>query len=185
MEETIEKQAMKNKPASVNAIKGSKGRGKAPTKKSPTAAKEPEKKCNRCTSNRHETKDCQSKFCDLCKRWFHSTENCRFNTNSPYCMPNYKTEDKNQSKPTATVNSIQRGQHSTSSYQAPPNLFHQERNQPHSNIYLPHSLVQSSLPNTHSQAHLPPSCSTWKKQFKILLTLQVWIQKMVPGHKTW
>ena len=43
VEETIEKQAMKHKPASVNAIKG---KGKAPAKKSLTAAKEPEKKCN-------------------------------------------------------------------------------------------------------------------------------------------
>ena len=44
VKETIEKQALKQRPASVSAI--SKGRGKPPAgKKPPTTAKEPEKKC--------------------------------------------------------------------------------------------------------------------------------------------
>ena len=123
------KQATKHKPASVSSI--SKGQGKPPTKKPAPAAKDPEKKCNRCGSNRHETPACQSKYCDICKKWFHSTENWRYNKDSPFFMPNYKPEDKNKksNKPMATVSSIRRGQPSTSSYPSPKNLFHQERNQ--------------------------------------------------------
>ena len=131
---------MRNKSASVSASKGNKGKGKAPTQKPPTAPKEPEKKkCDRCSSYRHETKDCQSRFCELCKRWFHTIETCRLNPNSPNYIPNYKNEDKNKGKPTATVNSIQRAQqHTTSFYQAPPlNLFQENQLNTPPPQYLP------------------------------------------------
>ena len=100
VEETVEKQAMGSKSASVSAIKGSKGKGMAPTQKPPTAPKEPEKKkCDRCSSYRHETKDCQSKFCDLCKRWFHTIETCCLNTNSLFICQTTKIKIKTKVNP--------------------------------------------------------------------------------------
>ena len=79
-------------------------------------------------------------------------------------MPNYKTEDKNnnKNKPTATVSSIQRGQHSTGSYQAPQNLFHQERNQlnPAPQQYLPAS-QPGPAPSLH---HPQPGLSSSQSQ---------------------
>ena len=140
IEETVEKQAARNKSASVSSIKGGKAKGKASTQKPPAAPKESEKKkYNKCPSYRHKTEDCQSTFCDYCKRWFHTKESCRLSPNSLSYMPHFKAEDKNKTKPTATVNSIQRAQqHTTSFFQAPPpNLFQENQLNTPPPQYLP------------------------------------------------
>ena len=66
-------------------------------------------------------------------------ESCRLNPNSPSYMPHFKAKDKNKTKPTATVNSIQRAQqHTTSFFQAPPpNLFQENQLNTPPPQYLP------------------------------------------------
>ena len=113
--ESIENQkSTKNKPGSVNQIKGKgKSSAKQPTKSSSSKDTKSETKWGKCGVKWHETENCNSNYWQICKQFFHKTELCYFNKDRKNYKPNFKPKtDEKKDKP-ATVNSIQRGRNPT------------------------------------------------------------------------
>ena len=94
--EQVDNQKLKNKPGSINSV--TKGKGKSTAKQPPKSTKPEAKsettttatmKCNKCkVEDRHETKDCNSNWCEIYKKYFHKSYFCFLNKNGP----NYKPE---------------------------------------------------------------------------------------------